>query len=82
VLPDPQFIGSYAFCLGGLDAIVFTAAWREFRQSARGGSGGLEHCGIVLDLEKNAATIRGKDGDISAFRIQGAYLCGAHQTRS
>jgi acetate kinase len=49
-----KYIGSYAFTLGGIDAITFTAGIGEndslVRQSALAG---LEGFGIELDLEKN-----------------------------
>ncbi len=61
-----RFIGAYAFAMGGLDAIVFTAGLGENSPSLRADTlEGLERFGIELDPVKNEETKRGKEGDIS-----------------
>lgn len=61
-----KYIGSYAFIMGRLDVILFTAGLGENSVSLREAAlQGMENYGVQLDTEKNKATIRGKEGDIS-----------------
>jgi acetate kinase len=58
-----KYIGSYAFVLGGLDVITFTAGIGENDDQVRRRSlEGLEGFGIVLDQDANAR--RGKDARV------------------
>ncbi len=51
-----KYIGAYAFAMGGIDAVVFTAGVGENSDLLRRLiCQGLEQLGIVLDPEKNAA---------------------------
>jgi len=60
-----SYIGSYAFQMGGLDALVFTAGIGENADFIRAKvCEGLEELGIQLDLELNAS-VRGKEACIS-----------------
>ena len=62
-----KYIGSYAFAMGDLDALVFTAGLGENSASLRAASvEKMEHYGIKIDPEKNEKMIRGKEGEISA----------------
>jgi len=59
-----KLIGSYAFAMGGLDAIVFTAGIGENNGVIRSMvCKGLEYFGISIDEEKNS--VRGREIDIS-----------------
>lgn len=50
-----KYVGAYAFALGGVDAIAFTAGVGENDPVVRSRSlGGLERLGIVLDEARNA----------------------------
>lgn len=54
-----KYVGAYAFALGGLDAVVFTAGAGENDAALRAQSlAGLEHFGIVVDPQRNAAPSR------------------------
>jgi len=56
-----KYIGSYCAALGRLDAVVFTAGVGEMGAAIREKAlEGLEHMGIKLDKEKNAATMTRK----------------------
>jgi len=51
-----KYIGAYAACLGGLDAVVFTAGIGEGSPRIRAQScAGLEFLGIAIDSAKNEA---------------------------
>ncbi|MBW2606859.1 MAG: acetate kinase [Deltaproteobacteria bacterium] len=51
-----KYIGAYAFALGGIDAVVFTAGIGENSPGIRKMvCRGLERLGIVMDTEKNVA---------------------------
>jgi len=53
-----KYIGAYAFALGGLDAVVFTAVIGENSALARQFiCDGLEPMGIILSPERNAAPL-------------------------
>jgi acetate kinase len=59
-----KFVGAYAFAMGGLDAIAFTAGIGENNAYVRGLSmENLEALGIEIDAEKNKA--RGQEIKIS-----------------
>ncbi len=61
-----RYLGSYAFQMGGLDAIVFTGGIGENDTELRAAvCAGLECYGIRLDADLNAATIRGAEGRLS-----------------
>ena len=50
-----KYVGAYAFILGGLDVITFTAGIGENASLARSSAlEGLEEFGIILDEEANA----------------------------
>ncbi|WP_168705536.1 acetate kinase [Gordonia paraffinivorans] len=54
-----HYIGAYAFELGKVDAITFTAGVGENSPRVRADAlDGLQHFGIVVDPERNAATSR------------------------
>jgi acetate kinase len=56
-----KYIGSYCAALGRLDAVVFTAGVGEMGAAIREKAlENLEHMGIKLDKEKNAATMTRK----------------------
>ncbi len=58
-------IGEYAFAMGGLDAVIFTAGIGENNPKIRRMvCENLEFAGIAIDQEKNA--LRGQEIDISA----------------
>ena len=60
-----KYIGSYAFAMGGVDVIVFTAGVGENQIGRREGvCKDLEFVGVKLDPEKN--NVRGKEAVISA----------------
>lgn len=53
------YLGSYAFALGRLDAVVFTAGVGENNARVRAGATAeLKHFGLVLDQERNAERSR------------------------
>ncbi|MGY5764016.1 acetate kinase [Brachybacterium sp. DNPG3] len=55
-----KYVGSYAFALGGLDVIAFTAGIGENVPEVRGGAlEGLESFGIEIDAEANARREKG-----------------------
>ncbi len=55
-----KYIGAYAFAMGGLDAVVFTAGIGENSPAVRGRiCDGLEGFGIAIDPERNAAAVPG-----------------------
>lgn len=61
-----HWLGAYAFAMGGLEALVFTAGIGENRADIRAAvCAGLEGYGIRLDAEKNAAHAGG-EAEISA----------------
>jgi acetate kinase len=56
-----HWIGAFAFQMGGLDALVFTAGIGENQASVRAAvCSGLEAFGLVLDADRNAAAPRGE----------------------
>jgi acetate kinase len=58
-------IGSYAACMGGLDAVVFTAGVGENAPSIRARAlEGLEFLGIHLDPERNQKAVGGQSEEI------------------
>jgi len=60
-----KYIGAYAFAMGGIDAVVFTAGIGENSPGIRAMvCRGLEGLGIVMDREKNVA------GNLSEREIQ------------
>ena len=55
-----KYIGAYAFAMGGLDTIVFTAGIGENSSLIREWTcKGLERLGIQIDLDRNNAPNRG-----------------------
>jgi len=53
-----KYIGAYLNVLGGTDAVVFGGGIGENAASVRGRiCGGMEWCGLVLDQDRNTATI-------------------------
>eukprot|EP00877_Chromochloris_zofingiensis_P013997 jgi/Chrzof1/8851/Cz03g26170.t1 len=63
-----KYIGAYTATLGGeVDAVIFSAGIGENSAIVRSLiCASLKGIGIQLDEDKNAATINGKQGDISA----------------
>ncbi len=62
-----HWAGSFFFKMGGAEVISFTAGIGENDPHLRAKvCAGLEDLGVVLDLAANEATIRGKEGIISA----------------
>jgi len=58
-------IGSYAACMGGLDAVVFTAGVGENAPSIRAAAlSGLEFLGIRLDPGRNEKAVGGRGEEI------------------
>jgi acetate kinase len=61
-----KYIGAYAFAMGGLDAIVFTAGIGENSANTRQLiCNGLESMGIRLSPERNATPME-NDGEIQS----------------
>ncbi len=61
-----KLIGGYAFEMGGLDAVIFTAGIGERSPMLRAGAcAGLEHFGIKIDPALNEK-MNGKEANISA----------------
>jgi len=61
-----KYIGSYMAVLNRVDAIVFTGGVGENGHLTRGKAcSDMNHLGVIMDEEKNKATIRGKEGVIS-----------------
>jgi acetate kinase len=62
-----KYIGSYLAALGGADAVVFTGGVGENSAEIRAKIlTGLEWMGLELDSALNSATVRGKEGRITA----------------
>lgn len=62
-----ETIGGYAALMNGVDALVFTGGIGENSVYIRQQTvANLSYLGFVLDAEKNAAMIRGGEGDIAA----------------
>ncbi len=60
------FVGQYMALLGRVDAVCFMGGIGENGAGVREHSlAGLENFGVVMDREKNNATLRGKEGDVS-----------------
>jgi acetate kinase len=58
-------IGAYAACMGGLDAVVFTAGVGENAPSIRAGAlAGLEFLGIHLDPNRNQSAVGGRGEEL------------------
>ncbi len=61
-----KYIGAYLAALGGADAIVFSGGIGEHAPVVRTRiCEGLEWCGLILDPDRNAATV-GAEGRITA----------------
>ena len=61
-----KYIGSYMAVLGRLDAVIFTAGVGERGYEIRElALENLEHMGIFLDKERNAAAVKGKEALIT-----------------
>ena len=71
-----KYIGAYAACLGGLEAVVFTAGIGEGSPRIRAQScAGLEFLGIEIDPEKNEAAVRPHEPvDVGAAGARAAVL--------
>jgi acetate kinase len=71
-----KYIGAYAACLGGLEAVAFTAGIGEGSPRIRAQScEGLEFLGIEIDPEKNEAAVRPDvPVDVSAEDARAAVL--------
>jgi len=62
-----KYIGAYAACMGGLDALIFTAGIGENSPLVRKKScEGLEFLGIEINDKKNEEAV-GKEGEISSI---------------
>jgi acetate kinase len=61
-----KYIGAYTAAMGGIDVLVFTGGIGENSEKLREEvCKNMECFGIKIDLEKNAVTRLGKEGDIS-----------------
>ncbi len=61
-----KYVAAYAAVMGGADAVIFTGGIGENAAPIRERSiRGLEFAGIRIDPERNAATVGGKEGEIS-----------------
>ncbi len=61
-----KYIAGYAAVMGGVDAVIFTGGIGENAAPIRERTlRGLEFAGILLDPDRNAATVGGKEGEIS-----------------
>ncbi|MBZ5641031.1 MAG: acetate kinase [Acidobacteriia bacterium] len=61
-----KYIGAYAAVMGGADAVIFTGGIGENAAAIRERAlKGLAFAGILLDPERNAATVGGNEGEIS-----------------
>jgi acetate kinase len=71
-----KYIGAYAAVMNGVDVIVFTGGVGEndfiLRKEV---CTDMEYLGIEFDEERNNATIRGKDGEISKDGSKVKVLC-------
>jgi acetate kinase len=62
-----KYVGAYLAAMGGADAIVFAGGVGENAATLREEiCAGLDWMGLNLDLERNRATINGREGRISA----------------
>ncbi|HEY2378859.1 MAG TPA: acetate kinase [Gemmatimonadaceae bacterium] len=62
-----KYIGSYLAAMNGADALIFAGGVGENASTVRARiCDGLQWMGIVIDPERNAATIDGKEGRIDA----------------
>jgi acetate kinase len=62
-----KYIGAYLATMNGADAILFAGGIGENSAEIRARiCHGMEWCGLGLDQEKNAATVGGIEGEISA----------------
>jgi acetate kinase len=62
-----KYVGAYAAALGGADAVCFAGGVGENAAEVRARiCQGLEFLGLTLDPERNAATVGGREGCISA----------------
>jgi acetate kinase len=62
-----KYVGAYLAALGGADALPFTGGIGENASAIRSGIyDGLAWAGLTLDLMRNAATVGGAEGRISA----------------
>jgi acetate kinase len=60
-----KYVGAYLAALNGADAVVFTGGIGENAAEVRGAiAAGLEWFGAVVDPERNAATVGGREGRI------------------
>jgi len=61
-----KYVAAYAAVMGGADAVIFTGGIGENAAPIRERTvRGLEFAGIRIDPERNAATVGGKEGEIS-----------------
>jgi acetate kinase len=61
-----KYVAAYAGVMGGADAVIFTGGIGENAAPIRERTvRGLEFAGIRIDPERNAATVGGKEGEIS-----------------
>jgi acetate kinase len=62
-----KYVGAYLAAIGGADAVVFAGGVGENAAVIRGRiCAGLEWAGLTLDAARNAATVGGREGRISA----------------
>ncbi len=62
-----KYIGAYLAEMGGADAVIFAGGIGENASEVRAMiAGGMEWCGLRVDAERNAATVGGREGEISA----------------
>ncbi|HYO63023.1 MAG TPA: acetate kinase [Pyrinomonadaceae bacterium] len=62
-----KYVGAYLAAMNGADAVIFTGGIGENSPEIRGRvARGLEWLGLVLDEERNAACVGGREGKITA----------------
>ena len=70
-----KYVGAYLAVLGGADAIVFGGGIGENSPEIRGRiCAGMEWCGLVLDVERNKATVHLPPGSAARISQDGAAL--------
>ncbi len=70
-----KYVGAYLAVLGGADAIVFGGGIGENSPEIRGRiCAGMEWCGLVLDVERNNATVHLPPGSAARISQDGATL--------
>ncbi len=62
-----KYIGAYLMAMDGADAVIFAGGIGENSAEVRARiCAGMQWCGLQLDAARNAATVDGREGEISA----------------